>query len=178
MSRIIQNFLTLTFLCLCVNIVEIMTLSHTSSKRELWSQKERPLLWSSTLTTRNKFLLCGPHHVPTATGMHATIEELLETVCSMQSAPRLRKKSILRYELVQFGSRSTTGSSSCRLAGGSQPSPGANRWRKYQRKPAVRAQGWREMVATLQGRESGSRGTSDVGSRCQPTWLRTLVCVW
>jgi hypothetical protein len=34
-------------------------------------------------------------HVPTATGMQATIEELLEAVFSMQPAPKLHKESIL-----------------------------------------------------------------------------------
>jgi hypothetical protein len=33
--------------------------------------------------------LCGPHHVPTATGMHATIEELLEAMFSAGSVPML-----------------------------------------------------------------------------------------
>jgi hypothetical protein len=41
---------------------------------------------------------------------------------------------------------------------------------------------WREMTASLGGREVGSRGTSTVRScyeaeQCKP-WLRPLVCVW
>jgi hypothetical protein len=43
---------------------------------------------------------------------------------------------------------------------------------KYQLKPAV--SGWHEMVASLWGREPGSRGTPATGSRCQATLVKTV----
>jgi hypothetical protein len=50
-------------------------------------------------------------------------------------------------------------------------------WESVSLQSAVRVWGWREMVASLQGLEPGSRGTSAVGSRYRSTWLRALVCV-
>jgi hypothetical protein len=61
---------------------------------------------------------------------------------------------------------------------GSQSSPGGSSWRKYRLKSAVRLWGWNKMVATLRGLESGSWGTSAVGSRYQATWMKTLVFLW
>jgi hypothetical protein len=83
--------------------LKIMTLWNICSNQELSSQKKRPLLQSSTLV-----FLCGPHYFPTVTGMHGTIDELLETVFSMQSAPRLRNESILRCEFSRGASRQLT----------------------------------------------------------------------
>jgi hypothetical protein len=45
---------------------------------------------------------CGPCQAPTATGMHATTEEVLEAVFSMRSVPKLHKESVLSYELVEL----------------------------------------------------------------------------
>jgi hypothetical protein len=44
------------------------------------SRKKCPLLGNKTVTTRNSVFLCGPHHAPKETGMHVTIEELMEAV--------------------------------------------------------------------------------------------------
>jgi hypothetical protein len=102
------------------------------------------------------------------------MEELLEVVFPMQSAPRAYKgpprtagELVKNWQLkLEVGSWKPF-----------QFNPGASSWKKYQLKPGVRVWGWREMVTTLQGHELWSRGTSTVGSRGQVTRLRTLVCV-
>jgi hypothetical protein len=44
------------------------------------------------VVVRDSVFSMGPRHVPTATGRHATMKELLEAVFSMWSAPRLNKE--------------------------------------------------------------------------------------
>jgi hypothetical protein len=61
---------------------------------------------------------------------HATIEELLEAVFSAQSVPRLYNEKQLRLR------------------------------RNFQSSDGRRVEGWCEMVASLQEREPGNRGTS------------------
>jgi hypothetical protein len=58
-----------------------------------------------------------------------------------------------------------------------QFSMGAGSWGKYQLKPEVGVWRWSEMVASLQGREPRSRGTSAVESHCQDRdWEHKSVC--
>jgi hypothetical protein len=79
------------------NNAKIKILWHIFSKQELWSRESPPLLGNGSVNTFIARQGEPQHILPAATKEHATIEELLEAVCSVLSVPRLYNESAVQF---------------------------------------------------------------------------------